>query len=188
MTTSERPVRARAPGDPAPTDGAADLADIILRLQSEGLRLGVTTEGRTGGAGPSDVGIIWVEDVSLTLATDPARTKASPFELEREESGFAIYEHGQRVAAARPQTRPRFYDLTTVDGVPFWQIALLHLDSLASTVLQTCAYWGNEDQCAFCGIGVSLAAGRTNAKKTPEVLAEGAGGGPALDGGRARPA
>jgi len=122
MTTSERPVRAPAPRDPVPTDAAADLADIVLRLQSEGLRLGVTTEGRTGGAGPSDVGMIWVEDVSLTLDTDPARTKASPFELEREESGFAIYERGQRVAAARPQTRPRFYDLTTVDGVPYWQI------------------------------------------------------------------
>ncbi|HEY1280636.1 MAG TPA: MSMEG_0568 family radical SAM protein [Acidimicrobiales bacterium] len=182
MTTSERPVRAPAQRDPAPTDGAADLADIVLRLQSEGLRLGVSTEGRTGGAGPSDVGMIWVEDVSLTLDTDPARTTASPFELEREESGFAIYEHGQRVAAARPQTRPRFYDLTTADGVPYWQIALLHLDSLASTVLQTCAYWGNEDQCAFCGIGVSLAAGRTIAKKTPEMLAEVAVAARDLDG------
>jgi radical SAM protein (TIGR04043 family) len=48
----------------------------------------------------------------------------------------------------------------------------MHLDSMASTVLQTCAYWGNSDQCKFCGIGVSLAAGRTIAKKTPAMLAE----------------
>ena len=48
----------------------------------------------------------------------------------------------------------------------------MHLDSMASTVLQTCAYWGNSDQCAFCGIGVTLADGRTIAKKTPEMLAE----------------
>ena len=38
------------------------------------------------------------------------------------------------------------------------------------TVLQTCAYWGNSDQCAFCGIGLSLTAGRTVAKKRPEDL------------------
>jgi radical SAM protein (TIGR04043 family) len=39
-------------------------------------------------------------------------------------------------------------------------------------VIQTCAYWGNSDQCTFCGIGVTLAAGRTIAKKSPKLLAE----------------
>ena len=48
----------------------------------------------------------------------------------------------------------------------------MHLDSLASTVLQTCAYWGNEDQCRFCGIGVSLASGSTVLVKRPAQLAE----------------
>ena len=65
----------------------------------------------------------------------------------------------------------------TADGVPYWQLALMHLDSLASTVLQTCAYWGNEDQCRFCGIGVSLASGNTVLVKRPAQLAEVAGGG-----------
>ncbi len=53
---------------------------------------------------------------------------------------------------------------------------------MASTVLQTCAYWGNDDQCAFCGIGVTLAAGRTIAKKTPAMLAEVAVAARDLDG------
>ena len=70
----------------------------------------------------------------------------------------------------------------TADGIPYWQIALLHLDSLASTVIQTCAYWGNSDQCTFCGIGVTLANGRTIAKKTPEMLAEVAVAAKELDG------
>ena len=72
------------------------------------------------------------------------------------------------MASAEPApTRPRYYDLATADGVPYWKIALLHLDSVASTVNQTCAYWGNADQCAFCGIGVTLANGReTIARKT----------------------
>ena len=49
-------------------------------------------------------------------------------------------------------------------------------------MLQTCAYWGNSDQCAFCGIGVSLQAGRTTAKKTPAQLAEVAVAARDLDG------
>ena len=86
------------------------------------------------------------------------------------------------MATARTQSRPRYYDLTTADGVPYWKIALLHLDSLASTVLQTCAYWGNDDQCTFCGIGLTLDAGRTIAKKTPAMLAEVAVAARDLDG------
>jgi radical SAM protein (TIGR04043 family) len=87
-----------------------------------------------------------------------------------------------RLAGASATRRPRYYDLATVEGVPYWKIALLHLDSLASTVLQTCAYWGNDDQCRFCGIGLSLAAGRTVARKTPEQLAEVAVAARDLDG------
>ena len=167
---------------PVDDDPADDIADIVLRLQSEGLRLGAATEGRKGGAGPSDVGMLWVEDLALTLDTDPARVEQSPFELRVDDAGAAIYEDGRRVATARTQSRPRYYDLTTADGVPYWKIALLHLDSLASTVLQTCAYWGNEDQCTFCGIGLTLEAGRTIAKKTPAMLAEVAVAARDLDG------
>ena len=100
----------------------------------------------------------------------------------QEDEGYGIYRDGERLAGATAGQRPRYYDLTTADGVPYWKIALLHLDSLASTVLQTCAYWGNDDQCAFCGIGLSLAAGRTVAKKRPEDLAEVAVAARDLDG------
>jgi radical SAM protein (TIGR04043 family) len=58
----------------------------------------------------------------------------------------------------------------------------MHLDSFASTVVQTCSYWGNSDQCGFCGIGLSLDAGRTIVKKTPEQLAEVAVAAKELDG------
>jgi radical SAM protein (TIGR04043 family) len=164
------------------TSDSAALAELVVRLQAEGLRTSSSIEGRTGGAGPSDVGMLWVDDVAVTLDSDPTRAARSPFELRTENGGHAIYEDGQRVAGARPQHRPTYYELLTADGVPYWQIALMHLDSLASTVLQTCAYWGNADQCTFCGIGVSLAAGRTIAKKHPDQLAEVAVAARDLDG------
>ena len=155
-------------GDPP----LAGLAALITQLQSTGLRVEVPIEARAGGAGPADAGMLWVDGVPVTLPTAAGYVADSPFVLRADDDGWGIYRGEQRLAGAGPAPRPRFYDLTTADGIPYSQIALLHLDSLASTVIQTCAYWGNSDQCTFCGIGVTLAAGRTVAKKTPELLAE----------------
>jgi radical SAM protein (TIGR04043 family) len=150
-------------------DRSAEIAALIMDLQAFGLRLETRLEtSRTGGAGPSDSGMLWIEGVPVTVPP----SVHSPYALRAEDDGQAIYRDGVKLADVSGTSRPRFYDLTTEDGIPYHQIALLHLDSLASTVLQTCNYWGTSDQCAFCGIGVSLAAGRTIAKKTPRMLAE----------------
>ena len=158
------------------------LAHLITELQSKGLRVEASMEARHGGAGPSDSGMLWIEGVAVTVPVDADFAKSSPYSLRAEDDGFGIYHEGVRVAGASGTVRPRYYDLTTADGIPYWKIALLHLDSLASTVLQTCAYWGNDDQCAFCGIGLSLAADRTVAKKRPDQLAEVAVAAKELDG------
>src|SRR5215467_13416018 len=152
-----------------------DLAHLIAELQGHGLRAEVPMERRQGGAGPADAGMLWIDGVAATVPTSSDYAHASPYVLRAEDDGWGIYGNGRRLASARPLQRPRYYDLETADGIPYWKIALLHLDSLASTVIQTCAYWGNSDQCTFCGIGVTLANGRTIAKKTPEMLAEVAG-------------
>jgi radical SAM protein (TIGR04043 family) len=184
--------RDSSPGEPSTVEvdgrrGAgraapADLARLIADLQSEGLRVDAGMQTRHGGAGPSDSGMLWIEGVAVTVPSDAGFVASSPYTLRAEDDGLAIYRRDARVASASSTERPRYYDLVTADGVPYWQIALLHLDSLASTVLQTCAYWGNNDQCRFCGIGLSLAAGRTIAKKRPEQLAEVALAAKRLDG------
>ncbi|MGZ8749567.1 MAG: MSMEG_0568 family radical SAM protein [Pseudonocardia sp.] len=162
---------------------ADDVARLITALQSEGLRVEVPLATRTGGAGPADAGMLYIEGVPATVPTSAPYVADSPYALRGEDDGsWAVYRDGERLASASPAPRPRYYDLTTADGVPYWQIALMHLDSMASTVLQTCAYWGNDDQCRFCGIGVTLAAGRTIAKKTPAMLAEVAVAARDLDG------
>ncbi|NJC63024.1 MSMEG_0568 family radical SAM protein [Planosporangium flavigriseum] len=163
---------------PAP----ADISELILDLQARGLRLETQIERRTGGAGPTDSGMLWVEGFPVTAPTDNAVAADSPYVLRGEDDGYGIYREGVRLAGARAERRPRFYDLKTADGIPYEQIALLHLDSLASTVVQHCTYWGNDDQCTFCGIGLSLESGRTIARKTPEQLAEVAVAARDLDG------
>jgi len=159
------------------------MAALIMELQSVGLR--IETElgtSRQGGAGPSDSGMMWIEGVPVTVPTQTDDARRSPYSLRAEDEGQGIYRDGVKLASVAGTSRPRFYDLTTADGVPYHQIALLHLDSLASTVVQACNYWGNADQCGFCGIGLSLAAGRTIARKTPEMLAEVAVAARDLDG------
>src|SRR3954451_8828101 len=142
----------------APPPSAEEVARLITALQSEGLRVEVPMDTRTGGAGPADAGMLHVEGVATTVPTSAAYVADSPYVLRGEDDGgWAVYRDGERLASASPAPRPRFYDLSTADGIPYSQIALLHLDSLASTVLQTCAYWGTTDQCRFCGIGVTLA-------------------------------
>ena len=166
MTASDR-----APSVAAPVV-TPELGQLITELQSKGLRVERPFETRRGGAGPADAGMIWVEGVAVTVPVGASYVAGSPFVLRREDEGWGIYRDGARVATADPLERPRFYDLATADGIPYWKIALLHLDSLASTVLQTCTYWGTSDQCAFCGIELSLQADRTIAVKRPDQLAE----------------
>ena len=75
--------------------------------------------------------------------------------------------------SVEPVRRPRFYDLTTADGVPYQQIALLHgKDVLATTVVQTCIRYDEPTRCRFCSIEESLRSGATIAAKTPAQLAE----------------
>jgi radical SAM protein (TIGR04043 family) len=162
---------------------AGALAKLITALQSTGLRVDVPIGARAGGAGPADAGMLYIEGVQTTVPTTAAYVQNSPYALRGEDDGgWGVYQGQQRLASAALAPRPAYYDMTTDEGIPYWQIALLHLDSVASTVLQTCAYWGNDDQCAFCGIGVTLANGRTIAKKTPAMLAEVAVAARDLDG------
>lgn len=161
-----------------PPDPAA-IASVIVAVQSAGVRLETPVETRTGGAGPTDAGMLWIEGFPVTAPT----TSGSPYVLRSEDNGAqGLYRDGVRLASATGARRPRFYDRTTADGTPYWKIALLHLDSLASTVVQACNYWNTADQCTFCGIGVSLESGSTVARKTPEQLAEVAVAAKELDG------
>ena len=100
-------------------------------------------QGRRGGAGPSDAGFIWVRGLPLTVPMHAEYAQRSPYTLRIGERGARL-ELRRRVRRRRcvVPPRPRIYDMQTADGVPYWKIALLHLDSIASTVVQSCIYWG----------------------------------------------
>jgi radical SAM protein (TIGR04043 family) len=165
--------------------------DLITELQSLGLRW-IDPHGpglsRAGGAGPSDHKAVTVarETVMVPIFTHAAGLSPYSAEVSADGSTAALRRGGEFVADLRFPRTPRFYALSTAEGVPYWKIARLHGDDvLATTVLQTCARYGRrETSCQFCAIGRSLASKSTIAEKDPGQLAEVAAAAVALDGVR----
>ena len=85
-----------------PTAAAEALASLVVDLQARGLKVEVPLERRTGGAGPSDSGMLWVGGFPITVPTDNATAAGSPYVLKAEDDGYAIFEDGRRVAGERP--------------------------------------------------------------------------------------
>jgi radical SAM protein (TIGR04043 family) len=170
---------------------------LIVELQTHGLKLveqEIGAAGRKGGAGPSDHKAVTVDGTTVMVPIYNSPAAQSPYsvgidkttnqmllQLDREAIGSTT---PKAIAPIQFPHQPKFYSLTTADGIPYSQIALLHSrDVLATTVLQTCIRYGNTaTSCQFCAIGQSLAAGRTIARKTPAQLAEVAEAAVRLDG------
>lgn len=155
-------------------------ADLINELQTKGARLmnpGAGHESRRGGAGPTDHKAVTLGGHTVMVPVHTAPAFQSPYVIdtpEGQDGEARVLRDGTEVGRIRFPGRPKFYDLTTADGIPYSKIAVLHgRDVLATTVLQTCIrYESRKKTCQFCAIGQSLAAGRTLAHKTPAQLAE----------------
>lgn len=158
----------------------------LTQIQSQGLRwvdgeLGLT---RTGGAGPTDHKALCFEHQTSMIPVFNQQIQHSPFSARAENEQVLIFEEDKLIATAAMPGRPKFYELSTEEGIPYWQIATLHSkDVLATTVLQTCVRYRNRDtSCQFCAIEESLRAGKTIAHKSPGQLAQVARAAVQLDG------
>ena len=146
-------------------------ADIAV----QGVRVAAPVRRRSG-AGPSDDGHVRLggQGAALPVAAD------SPYEIA---GGKLLFEGVDTGVEVDPVERPRFYDLTTSDGIPYEQLARLHGDRvLARTVVQTCMRYAAATRCRFCAIEASLEAGSTTRVKTPGQLADVAEAAVRLDG------
>ena len=148
---------------------------LLVELQSLGVRVieedADALPGRRGGAGPSDALFLWVRGLPLTVPAHADFVRVSPYTLRKAGRKAQLFRDDEYVAPVTVPRRPRIYDMETADGVPYWKIALLHLDSIASTVVQKCIYWGTQEQCGFCGIELTRGE-QTIPVKTPAQLAE----------------
>ena len=157
--------------------GIEEDLDIRADIAVRGVRVDAPVQ-RSKGAGPSDDGHLVVDGANATLPLN----SESPYVVRDGRIFRETIDLGLSVA---PVGRPRFYDLSTTDGVPYRKIALLHgKDVLATTVVQTCIRYTEDQRCRFCTIEESLRAGSTVAAKTPQQLAEVAEAAVRLDGVR----
>src|SRR5260370_6786647 len=164
---------------------------LLSDLQTRGVRLVDPKAGaasRMGGAGPTDHKAVTILGTTIMVPVHTPGANHSPYvAMSPDSRGISLLrENDESVCEISFPPQPKFYALSTDDGIPYWKIAQLHSrDTLATTVLQTCIRYGNsQTKCQFCAIGESLKAGRTIAKKTPEQLAEVAGAAQRLDGVR----
>jgi radical SAM protein (TIGR04043 family) len=164
---------------------------LITELQSHGLKLidpEAELSGRKGGAGPSDHRAVTIDGTTVMVPIYNRLAADSPFSVQERQTLSGVERvlecEGTAIGTIGFPQPPKFYSLSTADGIPYWKIALLHSrDVLATTVLQTCIRYGDRaTACQFCAIGQSLAAGRTIARKTPAQLAEVAAAAVRLDG------
>ena len=169
MTTA--PTRSSSPAGPPPAR-LSTRVDVAI----QGIRLLDVPVSRRAGAGPSDDGHVLLGGVGAAIPLNPRSSytvSGGKLLLDGADTGMGV----EAVA------RPRFYNLTTADGVSYEKIARLHsANVLATTVVQTCSRYGADTRCRFCAIEASLAAGATIAVKTPAMLAEVARAAVDLDG------
>lgn len=166
---------------------------LLTELQAVGLAVEATpgaVPGRRGGAGPSDHRAV---SLGATTVMVPMRGAGQsryrlrvlePAAGEGSDPRALLLRDDVPVGEVTLPGAPRFYGLTTADGVPYPKVALLHARRvLASTVMQSCIRYNDAARaCQFCAIGSSLKEGRTIARKSPAQLAEVAAAAVRLDG------
>ncbi len=119
-----------APTSTTSPDRTASVTRVDLAIQ--GIRLADAPVSRRAGAGPSDDGHLLLDGVGAAIPLNPR----SPYTLA---GGKLLLDGADTGLGVETISRPRFYDLTTADGVPYEQIARLHSARvLATTVVQTC--------------------------------------------------
>jgi biotin synthase-related radical SAM superfamily protein len=132
------------------------IPELITELQSSGLRFQGQLLQRRGGAGPAEGGTFLIKGIPVSLPISSQYVSRSPYILEEEGGQYLIFKDEKAVCPVHFIERPKFYDHSTEEGIPYPKIALLHgKDCLATSVIQTCTYWHSSERCRFCGIELS---------------------------------
>ncbi len=147
---------------------------LKVELQSLGVRVNdLHLSVRQGGAGPAEGAVILFDGHHVSIPLRSPFVVRSPYYLEKQSGRYLLVRDRERIKEIWLPKTPGFYSKHTREGIPYYQIALLHgEDCLGSTVVQTCLYQDEGRGCKFCGISESLNSKKTIARKTPSHLAE----------------
>ena len=154
---------------------AEEILRLKVRLLTEGANLPENQfQGRKGGAGPVGGMYFYLPNgrtcgIPIRNGDLAKRYNSAPLE-QTDNPDIWIYDGSVNLKII---PKPKFYDLTTSDGIPYSKIAVLHGSrTLATTVYQGCKYWTKGTHCKFCTIPNSYTSGNTVLEKTPEQIVE----------------
>ena len=78
---------------------------------------------------------------------------ASPFRIEGEDGGLALYEREERLDSASLIPRPRYYSARTHDGEPMVKVAQVGGEDCFFVCYQNyCSHFSKGSQCLFCNL------------------------------------
>jgi radical SAM protein (TIGR04043 family) len=154
---------------------AEEVLRLKIRLLTEGAVLPKSEwKGRKGGAGPVGGRYFLLPNgkvCGIPIRSGKTAKRYGSATLEQTDDP-EVWLYDNRVEL-KLVPKPQFYNLHTKDGIPYYNIALLHgNETLATTVYQSCRYWDDGSHCRFCTIPHSFEAGNTLMEKTPEQIGE----------------
>ncbi len=168
---------------PVSKNRAAGNHHLAVALQSRGIRIESAIDRRKGGAGPAEGITIILNGRPLTVPAAGSFVAQSPYSLRSSAGKHQLCLDGKPLGHLTIPPPPRFYALSTDEGISYGSIGLMHGNRcLGSTVFQTCIYWDSPRRCTFCGIELSLRNSATVHTKTPAQLLEVARAASRLDG------
>lgn len=152
-----------------------NLKYLINELQCLGVRIENSLNSRKGGAGPAEGQLLIIKGIPVNCPVTSNFVKNSPYSVQSVKGRYILKKDQEEIVEILFPNIPSIYNKTTVEGIPYYKIALIHgIDCLASTVFQKCVNWKGS-RCRFCGIEISLYNENTLPIKLPQQLSEVAG-------------
>ncbi|MDD1368687.1 hypothetical protein PTB13_11790, partial [Bacillus sp. MHSD17] len=126
---------------------SADVQEAFQKYIKEPLRT------RAGAGGGLD--IILEDGTWVNAPTLEDFAENSPYYLDVYKGEFFIKARGEAIQKVTFPKRPEYYDMLTSDGVPMSKVGVMLGDRLAISITNACLFWGTQDVCKYCSIGLN---------------------------------
>ncbi len=105
------------------------------------------------------------KDVYVNIPVSETFAHSSPYELAREDAGYALFKNSRPLCRVTLPPRPRFYDRHTSSDKPMSSIGVLQGTYLGIYSNSVCDHWKASPpaNCKFCSVGLNL--GKTDASE-----------------------
>ena len=159
--------------DPGETPTPADIAALIVELQSAGLRTDAGRDPAPAGPGPSDSGMLWIEGMPVTVPVRTEEARRSPYVLRaRGRRRPRDLPRRRRLASVAASRRPRYYDLRPPTACRTGRSRCCTWTRWPAPSSRPATTGTPPTSAASAGSASRSTAGSTIVKKTPEQLAE----------------